>query len=346
MVDALEGIEGTVLPALEPDEDTDRGPVSFPRADVYRGVMADTETATWSDVRTASERLEPGAGLVTPLSERPFAVEATFDDHIAIRFRDSGEERQLWREQFDVFLRRLADGSVDVADLPPGVEPYASLVSLLGEYVADGETLSRRPDDATAGESPYLVSPAEARTRPERLHDDALLLADVLSADAADPASLETSALVDLYSLLSDVQHESDRLRQSVRDPLLERLGPNQSLRGRFGTVRRTTRERRRVKDDETVLDALDEHGIPREWVLGVDADKLDVVLAVTDLTEEEVYDVEAQEYVQKTGVDEDEKYTRLRGLADKIDQLEEGGDEFRRELDDLEERLDDALSA
>jgi hypothetical protein len=56
------------------------------------------------------------------------------------------------------------------------------------------------------------------------------------------------------------------------------------------------------------VFDALDEHGIPREWVIGVNPDTLDVVLALTDLEEDAVYDVEEQVYVQKTEVAEVEK--------------------------------------
>jgi hypothetical protein len=143
------------------------------------------------------------------------------------------------------------------------------------------------------------------------------------------------------------VQHEADRLRQTARESLLSRLGPDQELHGRFGTVRRTTRERRRPKDDETIFDALSEHGIPREWVLGIDADKLDVVLTATDLEEAEVYDVEEQAYVQKTEVEEEEKYSRLQGLAERIEEVDgEEGEELREDLRDLEARLDEALSA
>jgi len=153
--------------------------------------------------------------------------------------------------------------------------------------------------------------------------------------------------MTDLYVLASDVQHGADRLRRSVREPLLERLGPDQQLHGRYGTVRRTTRERRRPKDAETVFAALDDHGIPREWVTGIDRDRLDVVLAVTDLDEAEVYDVDEDVYVQKTGVDEDEKYSRLQGFADRIDDLEGAeGETLREELADIEKRLEEALSA
>ncbi|WP_380708228.1 hypothetical protein [Salinirubellus litoreus] len=198
------------------------------------------------------------------------------------------------------------------------------------------------------GGSPYLISPAEARTHPERLYDDAILLADLLeSLDAGDPERLETDSLTDLYVLLSDVQHEADRLRQTARESLLARLSSDQELHGRFGTIRRTTRERRQPKDDEAVFDALDERSIPREWVLGVDRDRLDVVLAVTDLDEDEVYDIEEQDCVQKIHVEEEAKYSRLQDLADRLEEIE-GADaeELRDDILELEARLNEALSA
>lgn len=244
----------------------------------------------WHRLREECERLALGTELVTPVSERQFKIEATFEDRIVIQFQDSGEERSLRREQFTVLTDSLEDTPISLGNVPPGVEPYATILSLSSEYVSESGTLSRSAEEAVGGESPHLIPPEEARTRSERVHDDALLCADVLDRlDATDPASLDTDALTDLYVLLSDVQRGADRVRRTVRTPLLDRLGPDQQLHGRFGTVRRTTRERRRPKDDETVLDALDEHGIPHEWVLGVDLDKLDVVLAVTDLSEEEV---------------------------------------------------------
>ncbi|PSQ18907.1 hypothetical protein BRD00_03975 [Halobacteriales archaeon QS_8_69_26] len=310
--------------------------------------MSVSHEELWNAVQDRCAALEPGTELVTPLSERPFRVLEAPADRLRIRFGDSGEERTLWREQFEVLADRLAEHRLAVEDLPPGVEPYATVLTLLADYGVEGEEIAYFPDLDTGGGSPYLISPAEARTRPERLHDDAMLLADLLDLlDPVDPGTLGTDVLTDLYVLLSDVQHESDRLRQTARESLLARLGPDQEFRGAFGTVRRTTRERRQPKDDEQVFDALDERGIPREWVLGVDPDKLDVVLTVTDLEEDEVYDVEEQVYVQKTDVDEEEKYSRLRGLADRIDELEDDEAEgFREELLDLESRLDEALSS
>jgi len=302
----------------------------------------------WNAIQERCAALEPGTELVTPLSNRPFRVREISTDRLRIRFDDSGEKRPLWREQFEVLSDRLAKHRLAVAELPPGGEPYTAILTLLADFGVEDDEIAYVPEPEMGGGSPYLISPADARTRPERLHDDAILLADLLdSMEPIDLETLDTGTLTDLYVLLSDVQHEADRLRQTARESLLSRLGPDQELHGRFGTVRRTTRERRRPKDDETIFDVLNEHGIPREWVLGVDSDKLDVVLAATDLEEEEVYDVAEQAYVQKTEVEEDEKYARLQGLAERIEAVDgEEGEELREDLRDLEARLDEALSA
>lgn len=309
--------------------------------------MATTDEDLWHAVRDRCEALAPGTELLTPLSERPFQVVEATVDRLRIRFDDNGEERTLWRKQFELLAERLEESRLDVSSLAPGVEPYATVLTLLDDYgVADGEVVPQPAGERE--ESPYLVTPAEARTRGERLHDDAFLLADLLDRlDPVDPGTLETDTLTDLYVVLSDVQQEADRLRQTVRESLLSRLGPDQELHGQFGTVRRTTRGRRHPKDPQTVFDALDERGIPREWVVGVDSDKLDIVLAVTELEEDEVYDVEEQVYVQKTAVEEEEKYSHLQGLRERIEQVDgEQRDELHEDLQELEQRVDEALSA
>ncbi|MXV61112.1 hypothetical protein GS429_03360 [Natronorubrum sp. JWXQ-INN-674] len=305
----------------------------------------------WADLRSQCADIEPGAELVTPLSERPFRIETTAADRLVVRFADSAEERPLWREQFGVFDEQLEGQAMSIDDLQPGVEPYATVLTLSDAYTVEDDTIVKSPADAAGGESPFLVSAAEARTPPERVRDDALLLAHQIERlEAEGPFSvdsLDTDLLTDYYVLASDVQRGADGVRKTARDELLERLGPEQELHGRFGTVRRTTRERRRPADDETVLAALDDHGIPREWVLGVDPDKLDVVLSVTDLSEDAVYDTIETVYVQKTGVDEDEKYSRLQGIADRIDDLEDAaGEALREDLEDIEDRLEEALTA
>ena len=302
----------------------------------------------WADLRDRCRTLDPDAVLVTPDSERPFDVAAVEDDRIAVRLLDTDEERTLWRDQFDVLYDRLVNGAeLSLAGLPVGVEPYAAVLSLAGEFSVDerATVLRHEPTDA---ESPFLRPEWTARTTPERVRDDAVLLADELRRrDLGDLDSLSAEALGDVYVLLSDVQRGADRLRTDVGDELLEHIGPEGRLHSRYGTVSRTRRERRRLKDEDAVLDALDAAGVPREWVMGVDPEKLDVVLAVTDLAERAVYDVETREFVQKTAVEETEKQTRLQGLRDRLAGIESAeAEELRRDIEAIESRLESVLAA
>ncbi|WP_254863229.1 hypothetical protein [Halovivax gelatinilyticus] len=303
---------------------------------------------SWAVVSEQLDALEPGSELETPVSGRRFEIESVTDDCVEIRFVDSGEERSLWREQFDVLAERFDEHPISIRSLQPGVEPYATVLSLSPVATVDGEYLAFDPDAASGGESPYLVSPADARTAPTRVHDDALLLAehlDRLDVEATD--RMDTTSVTDCYVLSSDVQHGANRLRKTFRDELLDRLGPEQELHGRFGTVRRTVRERRSVREEEAVFEALDERAIPREWVLGIDRTKLDVVCSVTDLEESEVFDVDERVYVQKTGVDEGEKFDLLAGVRDRLTELEgDEGEAIRDELTDIESRIEAALDA
>lgn len=302
----------------------------------------------WESLRERCRSLEPDTVLVTPASERAFLVRSADEGRIAVSFTDREGERPLWRDQFEVLHDRLAGGEgVALSGLPPGVEPYVTLLSLLPQYAVSEGRLRR----ATLGEdadSPFLRPEWTARRPPERVHDDAVLLADLLERhDLSAPGSLPTSALVDAYVLLSDTGRGASRLRRSVGESLLEYIGPDASLHGGFGTVRRTTRRQRRLRDEETVLAALDEAEIPHEWVLGVDREKLDVVLAVTNLEEEAVYEASEQTYVQKTAVDEGEKQRRLQGLHDRLSGLDgEDAEQLRGEIEQLEERIESMLAA
>jgi hypothetical protein len=81
-------------------------------------------------------------------------------------------------------------------------------------------------------------------------------------------------------------------------------------------------------RPSEAVFDALDAEGVPREWVLGVDEEKLDVVLAVTD-------------------VEESEKQSRLQGLKDRLAELEDAeAESLHEEIEGLEQRIDEVLAS
>jgi hypothetical protein len=100
------------------------------------------------------------------------------------------------------------------------------------------------------------------------------------------------------------------------------------------------------LKDNEEVLAALEDVGIDRERVLGVDPEKVDDALEVTELAESDVYDVEQREYVRKAEVNEEVKETRLQGLKDRLAATDsEDAEELRREIEDLEQRIDELTS-
>jgi hypothetical protein len=157
---------------------------------------------------------------------------------------------------------------------------------------------------------------------------------------------METDALVNLYTLLSDVQRNANDLRQDVAGVLLNRLHHDRPVSGPFGSVQRTTRRNRSLKDEDEVLAKLEDAGIDRERVTGIDRSKVDDALEVTDLSETDVYDIEESEYVRKADVDEEVKETRLQGLKEQLAATEgEEAEELRQEIEDLEGRIDELTS-
>jgi len=151
---------------------------------------------------------------------------------------------------------------------------------------------------------------------------------------------------VNIYTLMSDVQRDANDFRQDVADVLLNRLHHDRPIHGQYGSVQRTTRRNRSLKDDEDVLAVLEDAGIDRERVMGVDRNKVDDALDVTELSETDVYEVEEREYVRKAEVDEDVKESRLQGLKDRLAASEDDEAEtLRQEIEELEERIDDLTS-
>ncbi|MFB6177060.1 MAG: hypothetical protein ABEI99_07970 [Halobaculum sp.] len=186
----------------------------------------------------------------------------------------------------------------------------------------------------------------DERTEPEvGVYADALLLIDALERVEVEPLEAEeTDALVDLYTLLSDVQRNANELRQDVADVLLGRVHHDRPVSGQYGSVQRTSRRNRSLKDDEEILSLIEaETEIDRERVMGVDREKVDEALEVTELSEEDVYDVGESEYVRKAEVDEDVKETRLQGLKDRLAATEsDEAEELQAEIEELEARIEE----
>jgi hypothetical protein len=303
----------------------------------------------WRTLIEECEELPPAATFVAPLTDAPFQVTDSQDHRIVVEFRDGGESRPLNREQFEALHTRIRESpdGFPLDNLPPGAEPYAAVLSLHPRYEVDEQagTIAETDDSTATQLADGEPDDGTERTEPDvAVYADALLLIDAL--ERIDPAAVEavdTSALVNLYTLLSEVQRDADDLRGTVGDVLLDRIHHDQPVHGQYGSVQRTSRRRRDLKDDETVLDALAEAGIEPERVLDIDREKVEQALNVTDLQESAVYEIDEREYVRKAEVNEDEKESRLQGLTDRLALSDDPeAEHLREEVAALEARIEE----
>ena len=312
-------------------------------------------SVTWHNLLDQLDELSAGATLITPLSNDRFHITDVQEQRVVIEFqdRDIDETRPLQRDQFETLFQRVTDAhdGFDLDRLPPDAEPYATVLSLHPRFELDDRDGTLTETETSTGSPLVKAQPSEESTGEREEPDipvyaDALLLIDALERhDPTDLGGMETPALVNLYTLLSDVQRNANDLRQEVRSVLLDRLHHDRPVSGQFGSVQRTTRRNRSLKDEELVLNALEAAGIDRERVTSVDASKVDDALEVTELSESDVYEITESEYVRKADVDEAEKETRLQGLKDQLAAADEDTEELQAEIEELEDRIDDLTS-
>jgi hypothetical protein len=313
-------------------------------------------SVSWHTLLEEAEDLPADAVLVTPLSQTPFRITETQEHRIIIDYVEKDERRPLQREQFETLFRRVGDGPTsefDLDRLPPDAEPFAAVWSLHPRMEVDEDAGVIRQTDletttqlaTTGGEDDEID-----REEPDlQVYSDALLLTDALERhDMTDPSTIETDALVDLYTMLSDVQRSADDLRKEIADVLLNRLHHDQPVSGQFGSVQRTSRRQRSLKDEETVVNALEAAGIDRERVTSLDREKVDDALEVTELAESDLYELDTTEYVRKADVDEETKETRLQGMKDRLaasDAADEDVEQLQDEIMELEDRIEELTS-
>jgi hypothetical protein len=313
-------------------------------------------STSWHTLLDNLEDLPADATLVTPLSRQPFRVTDRQEHRVLIEYRDDSDSGTipLQRDQFETLYERVHEARTgfDLARLPPDAEPYATVLSVHPRFEVDDQAGTITEMDAPTSPTTPLVDAtvaADDATRDEpdlAVYSDALLLIDALERTTpTDLPEMETPDLINLYTLLSDVQRNANDLRQDVRSVLLDRLHHDQPVHGQYGSVQHTTRRNRSLKDDEAVLQALEDAGIARERVMGVDRDKVDDALDVTKLSETDVYDIEEREYVRKAEVDEAVKETRLQGLKDQLATADEDTDDLQQEIEALEARIDELTS-
>ena len=313
-------------------------------------------TASWHTLITELEELPEEATLVTPLSHDQFTISDVQDQRVIVQFqdRDIDPNQPLQREQFETLYERIteAHGGFAIDRLPPEADAYPAVWSLHPRFEIDeeqGEMVERDGPTSsqvieTSSGSQEDIAEAE-RTEPDlAVYADALLLIDALERhDVEYLEGLETEGLVNLYTLLSDVQRNANELRQEVRSVLLTRLHHDQPVAGQYGSVQRTSRRNRTLKDEDQVLEVLEDAGIDRERVTSVDSSKVDEALEVIEVAESEVYDIKQSEYVRKAEVHDEQKQTRLQGLKDQLAAAEgEESDELREEVEELEARIEE----
>jgi hypothetical protein len=311
-------------------------------------------SVSWHTLLDELDDLPEDATLLTPLSHNRFRVTDVQEQRVVIEYRDRDidETHPLQRDQFETLYRRVSNepDGFELDRLPPDADPYPAVLSMHPRFEIDEERgVIVKKEEATT--SQLLDAGDDTGTRTEErteseldVYADALLLVDALERhDVEVLEDLETDALVNLYTLLSDVQRNANDLRQEVADMLLTRLHHDRPVSGPFGSVQRTTRHNRSLKDEDEVLATLEDAGIDSERVMGVDRDKVDDALDVTELSESDVYEIEESEYVRKADVDEERKETRLQGLKDQLAAADgDEAEELREEIEALESRIEE----
>lgn len=311
-------------------------------------------SVSWHTLLDELEDLSDSAELITPLSHDRFRITDVQEHRIIITFDKRSERRPLQRDQFETLHERITDsnGEFELDRLPARADPYPAVLSLHPRFEIDGDSgviLEKEgPTETQLLDSDSSTGESE-RVEPDGLdiYADAVLLTDALERhEVSDLTDLETETLVNIYTLCSDVQRNANEFRQDVADVLLDRLHHDQPIHGQYGSVQRTSRRNRSLKDEETVLETLEAAGIDRERVTTVDPNKVDEALEVTELAESAVYEIDESEFVRKTDVDESTKESRLQGLKDRLAASEEDEtDNLREEIDELEDRIDDLTS-
>jgi hypothetical protein len=309
-------------------------------------------SVSWHTLLDEAEELPSDATLITPLSHKRFRITDTQEHRVIIEYQESGDSHPLRREQFETLYRRIQErnGRFELDRIPADAEPYAAVLTLHLRFEIDekaGVIIETEEPSAT-----HVIEDEEP-TREDRVepdlgvYSDTLFLIDSLARhDLTNLTELDTDALVNFYTLLSDVQRGANDLRKDIADTLLDRVHHDQPVHAQYGSVQRTSRRSKSLKDDTEVLAALEDAGIDQDRVLGVDPDKVEDALDVTDLHEQDVYDIDERAYVRKADVNEDVKETRLQGLKDRLAATEsEEADVLRSEIEDLEDRIDELTS-
>ncbi|USZ69475.1 hypothetical protein NGM10_07000 [Halorussus salilacus] len=144
-----------------------------------------------------------------------------------------------------------------------------------------------------------------------------LSLADEYDFETLD--DLDTSQLVDLYSLLSDLKSSAEDARKEVRDALIDATGEEGQLTADLGSVSRYSYERRSLKDDAAVRTAVRDAGVDPVSVRSFDSKKLREAAEDGLLDEEAVFDFEERTQIRKGKTNENGRWERFQRLPEEL---------------------------
>ncbi len=176
---------------------------------------------SWHTLLEELDDLSDGAELITPLSHDRFQITDVQEHRVIITFEESGDRHPLQRERFETLYRRIQDlnGESELDRLPVNGDPHPAVLSLHPRFEMDGD---RGVIVETKGPTEMqLVDGSPPPDESDRIeldvldvYFDALLLIDVLEGhDVTDLSELETDALVNIYTLCSDVQRNANQFR-------------------------------------------------------------------------------------------------------------------------------------
>ncbi|GAA0249369.1 hypothetical protein ACFFQF_07710 [Haladaptatus pallidirubidus] len=199
----------------------------------------------------------------------------------------------------------------------------------------------RQQDGATDGSNSPNISSAKPRSPENEPIDtpdpdeipqldlefarDALVLLDLARRyDVDSLVELDTSRLVNLYTLLSDVGRGADDARKEVRNVLLDVLQDDRQISSDFGSVKRYTTQRRNQRDEHVIRAELERAGIDPDAARSFDTKKLKQLAEERGLDESAVFDREERTYVKKSGADGDGRRRAFEELDPEIRSLGE----------------------
>lgn len=139
---------------------------------------------------------------------------------------------------------------------------------------------------------------------------DAVALGDELASletllgeyDRGDLESADVETLTDLYGLLAEAKSMLDDRRKEVRDVLLDRTAPGTGYSGSKASIHHHHSTYRQLRDEESVLTALEGAGVDREAVTTetVDEEKVAEVVEERGVPEDAVFEERTRTYIQK----------------------------------------------